>query len=98
MLSPFYYFLFVYCHIHNDRVMIRVLKSKISCLNRVDGKIIRNDKSINHVVLEYTWVAVVAGKWAVNRNIRILPNLVMGRRSNITATIGSVTPSKIVFA
>ena len=51
MLSPYYHFLFCYGYVHNDWVMIRVFKSKISCLNCVDGKIIRNDKSINHVIL-----------------------------------------------
>ena len=65
MLSPFCHFLFGYGYVHNDWVMIRVLKSKISCLNCVDGKIIRNDKSVNHVILEYTWITVVAGKWTI---------------------------------
>ena len=67
MLSPFCHFLFGYGYVHNDWVMIRVLKSKISCLNCVDGKIIRNDKSVNHVILEYTWITVVAGKWTIQR-------------------------------
>lgn len=63
VLSPFCHFLFGYGYVHNDWIMIRVLKSKISCLNCVDGKIIRNDKSIDHVILEYAWITVVAGKW-----------------------------------
>ena len=92
MLSPFCHFLFGYGYVHNDWVMIRVLKSKISCLNCVDGKIIRNDKSIDHVILEYAWITVITDKWTIQRTAGRCS--VVGYKSQVVAKFININDTR----